>query len=264
MNSTHDVRAGTRRFAGRVVMITGGGAGIGRHYAFRFADEGATLVITDLDGALSQKVAAELREQGADAVSATVDVTDADQAAVAVDAATRRFGGVDVLVNNAGIHLEHAQLPFTLDAVADWRRVLDVNVLGALTCALACRPAMSGRTGAAALNHSSMAAYSANGAYGVSKLALNSLTLSLAAEFADDGIRVNGIAPGLVDSESAVAWMEDPVRLGVQDQLVSGQLIRRPGRMADLASAALFLCSADSSFVTGQTLLVDGGFTRRV
>jgi NAD(P)-dependent dehydrogenase (short-subunit alcohol dehydrogenase family) len=183
-----------------------------------------------------------------------------------VERAVAELGGVDVLVNNAGIHLDHAQLPFTLDAVPQWRAVLDVNVIGALICAAACRPAMAARGGGAVVNMSSMAAYGGTGAYGVSKLALNSLTVSLAADFAADGIRVNGIAPGLVDSEAAVEWWNDPARAGMEgiDQMLIGQqMIKRQGTMHDLADMCLFLCSDAASFVTGQTILVDGGFTKK-
>jgi NAD(P)-dependent dehydrogenase (short-subunit alcohol dehydrogenase family) len=108
-----------------------------------------------------------------------------------------------------------------------------------------------------------MAAYLGGGAYSVSKLALNALTVGLAEAFAEDGIRVNGIAPGLVDSEAAVEWMNDPSRQGIQDTLVAGQMIKRPGTMADLADVALWLCSPEAGFVTGQTILVDGGYTRK-
>jgi 3-oxoacyl-[acyl-carrier protein] reductase len=87
--------------------------------------------------------------------------------------------------------------------------------------------------------------------------------VGLAEAFAADGIRVNGIAPGLVDSEAAVEWMNDPVRAGIQQTLVEGQMIKRPGRMSDLADVALWLCSPEASFVTGQTILVDGGFTKK-
>ena len=180
-----------------------------------------------------------------------------------VAATVATLGGIDILINNAGIHLEHAQLAFTTEALPAWRNVLDVNVLGALTCAVACRPAIAARGGGAIINMSSMAAYGNGSAYAVSKLALNSLTVGLAEEFASDGIRVNGIAPGLVDSESAMAWLNDPSRAEIGSMLINGQMIRRQGRMADLANACLFLCSEEAGFITGQTLLVDGGFTKK-
>jgi 3-oxoacyl-[acyl-carrier protein] reductase len=253
------------RFEGKVVVVTGGGAGIGRTYAHRFATEGAALVIVDLDEVAAQQVVDELLADGGRGFAQVMDVTDTEAASAMAERVVAELGGVDVLVNNAGIHLDHAQLPFTLDAVPKWRAVLDVNVIGALVCAAACRPAMAGR-GGAIVNMSSMAAYGGSGAYGVSKLALNSLTVSLAAEFAADGIRVNGIAPGLVDSEAAVEWWSDPARSGMEGidrMLIGQQMIKRQGTMQDLADMCLFLCSDAASFVTGQTILVDGGFTKK-
>jgi 3-oxoacyl-[acyl-carrier protein] reductase len=251
------------RFQDKVVAITGGGAGIGRTYAKRFAAEGAGIVIADLDPDAAGRVVKELDAEGAKGVAVQMDVSDDEGADAMVAAAVEAFGGVDILINNAGIHLQHAQLPFTKEAVGKWRQVLDVNVLGALRCSVACRESMKGRGGGAILNQSSMAAYSGGNAYGVSKLALNALTVGLAAELAADGIRVNGIAPGLVDSEAAVEWMNDPERKGIEQGLIAGQLVKRLGRMEDLANMALFLCSDDASFVTGQTVLVDGGFTKK-
>jgi 3-oxoacyl-[acyl-carrier protein] reductase len=252
-----------QRFRAKVVFITGAGAGIGQHYAQRFAQEGASIAVTDLDLAAARRVADELTATGSGALALQMDVADANAVEAAVRSTVDHFGGIDVLVNNAGIHLGHAQLPFTVEAVAQWRQVLEVNVLGALTCAAACRPSMAARGGGVIINHSSMAAYAGGGAYGVSKLALNALTLGLATEFGADGIRVNGIAPGLVDSEAALEYMNDPIRAGLSDLLVAGQMIKRPGRMSDLADMALFLASDQASFVTGQTILVDGGHTKK-
>ena len=168
------------RFVDKVVVITGGGAGIGRRFAHRFAAEGASIVVADLDPEAGQRLVQELESEDHDGLSFPIDVRDADAAARMSDAAVKRFGGIDVLVNNAGLHLDHAQLPYTLDALPRWRNVLDVNVLGALACAAACHDAMAARDGGAIINMSSMAAYSGGGAYGVSKLALNSLTVGLA------------------------------------------------------------------------------------
>jgi 3-oxoacyl-[acyl-carrier protein] reductase len=250
------------RFQGQVVVVTGGGAGIGRTYAHRFA----AVVVADKDPGAGKRVADELRAKGGACLVCEMDVTDGAAAESMAATAAAELGGIDVLVNNAGIHLDHAQLPFTLEAADDWRRVLDVNVVGALICAAACRPWMASRGGGAIVNMSSTAAYLAGGAYSVSKLALNALTVSLAGAFAADGIRVNGIAPGLVDSPAAVEWWSDPARAGGKDVdqlLIEAQMIKRQGRMGDLADVCLFLCSADASFVTAQTILVDGGFTKK-
>ncbi|TML18351.1 MAG: glucose 1-dehydrogenase [Actinobacteria bacterium] len=258
-----DGEADIARFQGKVIVITGGGAGIGRTYAHRFADEGARVVIADVDGAAGERVVKELEAKGGQGLALMMDVTDAPAVEAMAAAAVARFGGIDILVNNAAIHHHHAQPPFTIEALARWRAVMDVNVIGPYICSVACRPAMAGRGGGAIINHSSMAAYSGGNAYSVSKLALNALTVGLAAEFAPDGIRVNGIAPSLIDSEASLDWMNDPVRKGVEDEIVGGQLIKRLGRMEDVANMALFLCSEDASFITGQTILVDGGFTKK-
>ncbi|MGE0794409.1 MAG: SDR family NAD(P)-dependent oxidoreductase [Acidimicrobiia bacterium] len=247
------------RFEGKVVAITGGGMGIGRVHGRRFAAEGAAVVVADLDAEVGAREVKELEALGGRAVSVVMDVASAEGANAMVRAATDAFGGVDILVNNAGIHLEHASLPFTQEALPDWRRIFDVNVLGALNCSAACRPSMKARGGGAIINVSSMAAYLGGGAYSVTKLALNTMTVGLASDFAADNIRVNGIAPSMVDSEAALASMAPAAQQGV----IAGQMIKRLGRMEDLADMSLFLCSDAASFVTGQTILVDGGFVKK-
>ena len=247
------------RFAGKCAVITGAGAGIGRVYAQALAGEGAAIAIADIDAGAGEDAVAEIASHGGRAVSIVTDVADDAQVERMAAEAVRAFGGIDILVNNAGLHLMEYAAPCTQLERAKWRRLLDVNVTGALMCAAACRPSMRERGGGVIINQSSMAAYSPSGAYAVSKLALNGLTMALAAEFAPDNIRVNGIAPGLVDSEAAMRTLPDQIK----EQVWASQLIKRPGRMTDLAAMLLFLCSDDSSFITGQTLIIDGGTTRR-
>ncbi len=248
------------RFAGKCAVITGAGAGIGKVYAHALAKEGAAIVIADIDDAVGKQAAAEIEDVGGKAIAVATDVAAEDQVARMVAQAADAFGGVDILVNNAGLHLMEYAAPCTQLGIEKWRRLLDVNMTGALICAAACHPGMKARGGGIIINQSSMAAYRPTGAYAVSKLGLNALTMALAAEFAPDNIRVNGIAPGLVDSESAMATLPEEVK----KQVVGSQMIKRPGTMTDLASMLLFLCSDESSFITGQTMVVDGGVTYRV
>lgn len=255
----------SRGYLDKVVVITGGGAGIGRRIGHRFAEEGASIVIVDRDADAGSRSEHELADAGFQSLSFPMDVTDEQTAAGLAEAAIKRFGGIDILINNAGIHLDQAQLPVSLEAAAQWRRVLDVNVVGALVCAAACHDSMAERGGGSIINMSSMAAYMGAGAYGVSKLALNALTVVLAGAYGGERIRVNGIAPGHMNSESAVAWANDPARSGldIERRLVGNQMLKRPGRMNDVADLALYLCSDQASFVTGQTILVDGGHTKK-
>ena len=248
------------RFQDKCVVITGSGAGIGQVYAESFAREGASVVIADLAAAMGEQAAAAIRQAGGQAISVVADVgADEDVMGMAV-AAEKAFGGIDILINNAGIHLKEGNIPLVEPDLVKWRRLLDVNVTAALAGAGACRAAMLRRGGGVIINQSSMAAYQPQGSYGVSKLALNALTVALATQLAPDNIRVNGIAPGLVDSAAAMASMEPEA----QARVLEGQSIKRLGRMTDLASTVLFLCSEEASFITGQTFLVDGGHTRQV
>ena len=247
------------RFAERVALVTGGAQGIGRAYAEAFAAEGASVVVADIAGDAAVAAAKEIEAAGGAALGVAADVAEEDSVRAMVAAAVERFGGVDILVNNAGLHMGKYNLCSTLPA-ADWRRLLDVNLLGPVLCARYCRESMAARGGGVILNQSSSAAYLGVGAYGISKLALNGLTMSLAAEFAPDQIRVVGIAPGMVASDAVIERLEEENKALV----LNGQLIKRFATVEDLLGMALTLCSDDSSFVTGQTFLVDGGFVRHV
>jgi 3-oxoacyl-[acyl-carrier protein] reductase len=246
---------GQRRFEGQSVIVTGAGNGIGSAYAEAFASEGASVTIADIDTTAAE--AAAKRIDGSLAVGA--DVADEASVAAMVAAAVDRFGGVDVLVNNAGLHMGQYNLTSTLP-LADWRRLFDVNVFGCVLCARYCRDSMVKRGGGVIINQSSNSSYLGVGAYSISKLALNGLTLSLAQEFASDNIRVVGIAPGMVASEAVLGRLEDVHKQAV----LGGQLIKRWGQLADLVGMVLLLCSGEASFVTGQTVTVDGGFVKRI
>jgi len=243
------------RFTEKSVIVTGSGQGIGLAYARAFAAEGASVTIVDIDGEAASAAAASI--DGSLAVAS--DVAEEASVIAMVAAVTERFGGVDVLVNNAGLHLGAYNLTSTLP-LDDWRRLFDVNVFGAVLCARECRRSMAERGGGVVLNQSSNSSYLGVGAYSVSKSALNAVTLSLAQEFAPDGIRVVGIAPGMVGSDAVLERLEDVHK----EAVLGGQLVKRWGQVDDLVGAALLLCSADAAFVTGQTVIVDGGFVKRL
>jgi 3-oxoacyl-[acyl-carrier protein] reductase len=244
-----------QRFGGKSVVITGAGAGIGLGYAHAFAAQGASVTIADVD-ATAAKAAADAVEGS---LAVTVDVADEASVAAMIGATNQQFGGVDILVNNAGLHMgtynQCADLP--LD---DWRRLFDVNVFGAVLCARHCRPSMVARGGGVVLNQSSNSSYLGVGAYSISKMALNALTLSLAQELAGDRIRVLGIAPGMVASDAVLARLDQSTK----EMVLAGQLVKRFGSIDDLVGMALLLCSDEAMFMTGQTVVVDGGYVRQL
>ena len=248
------------KFEGKCAIVTGAGRGIGETYAQALAQEGASVVIAELDFPAGQQSAAKIADGGGAAIAVEVDVADEHQVQQLVAAATAEFGGVDILVNNAALHLMEYAAPCTTLGTEKWRRMFDVNLTGPLLCATACRPSMQARGGGVIVNQSSMAAYWPAGAYHVAKLALNGLTVALADEFAVDNIRVNGIAPGVMASQAILDGIPEERRR----ETVEKQMIKRPGQTQDLVGPLLFLCSQESDFVTGQTLLVDGGYTKRV
>jgi NAD(P)-dependent dehydrogenase (short-subunit alcohol dehydrogenase family) len=253
------VSTGTK-LVDRCVLVTGGGTGIGFALAVAAVAEGANVVIADVDPVAAAEATEALEGRGGTAVAAVTDVRSAEQLEEMARLAVERFGGIDVVVNNAGRHLGEYNVPCTQLDPARWDDLLAVNLTAPLACVRACLPAMRARGGGSVVNISSAAAYRPTRAYGVSKLGLIALTIALADELAADNIRVNALAPGLVDTPAAMAqW--PPQR---QEQILAQQRLKRPGLTADLAPAFLYLCSDDSSFVTGQTLSVDGGMTTRI
>lgn len=246
--------------AGRVVIVTGAGRGLGREYARMFADEGASVVVADLDLEGAESTVAEIREASGSALAVAVDVTDFSSVESLVAATLEEFGGVHVLVNNAGIWGDLQRTPLAEIDPAYWDFVMAVNVRGPLLCSKAVVPTMSAQHWGRIVNISSIGAWMPSGVYGVSKLALNQLTFALASELGVLGITVNAVAPGTIDNE---ATQRQVPKSGL-DGLVNRNAIKRPGTAKDLYGMIRYLCSDEAEWVTGQTMAVNGGFGSRL
>jgi 3-oxoacyl-[acyl-carrier protein] reductase len=245
------------RFSGKTAVITGGAIGFGRAFARALVGEGASAAIVDIDATMAEQTAAELTAQGARVIAVPCDVAYEQQVDTAIGVVIEKLGGVDVLINNAGRHLMKYNQPFGVLSRSDIRGLFDVNVMGVINCTLACRDSMRQRGGGVVLNISSMAGFMNISPYGVSKLAVRGLTVAFASELSSDRIRVNGIAPGLMNTENALADLPHAL---VDDIVRERQLVHRLGTMDDVVSAMLYLCSDEASFITGETLKVSGGY----
>lgn len=244
------------KLEGRVAVVTGaGGAGVGGLgvvYARALASEGASVVVSDIDGEAAVRIAEAIAATGAQAIGVRCDVASGDDIDAMVQAAVDAFGGVDILVNNAGLARGKWSEALILSA-DEWLEILAVNTVAPIMCAKACAESMRTRGGGVIVNQSSNGALMDAGAYTVSKLALNGVTRVLADEFAGDNIRVNGIAPGMMTAKLP----EEQVRT-----LLARQTVRRQGQPEDLVGLLLYLCSDESSFMNGQTVVIDGGMAR--
>lgn len=240
---------------GRTAVITGGGRGFGKAFGTALAGEGAHAVLVDIDGAVAEAAAAEIRGAGGSAEGLGGDVTDEARIAAIMARAAETNGGVDLLINNAGLHSNEYGQPITSMGLAKVRRLFEVNVLGVVACTLAAHPHMKGRDSASVINIASSAAHMGGSAYGDSKLAVAGLTITFARELGPDGIRVNAISPGLMLTETIRTELPAETRKRVQAM----QLIQGDGAEEDIVEAMLYLASRRARFVTGETLRVTGG-----
>lgn len=250
------------RVDGKVAIVTGAGdpGGIGASCARALAEAGASVMIADINEEGARAVAHSLKEEGLNVSATLVDIANEASVANMVAATVARFGGVDILVNNAALVAELTRGIDLIDCpVEEWNRVLNVNISGPLNCARVVIPEMRKRGGGKIVNMSSGGAFRPLTAYSISKYAIVNMTALLADQHIKDNINVNAIAPGLVESTAGMIAM--PPGSQARERF-SATL--RPGAPADLNGALLLLTTPAGEWITGQTLNIDGGWIKRL
>jgi NAD(P)-dependent dehydrogenase (short-subunit alcohol dehydrogenase family) len=245
---------------GQVGIVTGGGQGLGKVFCQAFAQAGADLVVAELNPETGRQAASEIRESGRRALYVQTDVRSRPSMQAMVERALAEFGQIDFIMNNAGITRWCAAEKVPEE---DWRDVIDVNLNGVFFGCQAVAPHMIERRKGCIINIASMSGLIVNrpqcqASYNASKAAVIHLTKSLAAEWAPYNIRVNAIAPGYMDTPMARPFFEDPQYGGSWMDAIP---MKRPGQPQELAPVAVFLASEASSYVTGTTMVIDGGYT---
>jgi 3-oxoacyl-[acyl-carrier protein] reductase len=248
------------RLESRVVIVTGGAQGIGRAYCQRLAHDGASVVVADIDGPRAEAVADDLRRAELEALAVQTDVADVAATERMAAAAIARYGRIDGLVNNAAMYQRPAvtRAPFEEIPLDEWDRVMAVNLRGVFLCSRAVVPHMKRQGYGKIVNISSGTVFSGTprfAHYVTSKAGVIGFTRALARELGDSNITVNAVAPGLTQSFDEI----DDETLQRFEQISQSRAMKRVQTPQDLVGAIAFLCSSDSDFMTGQTLVVDGG-----
>jgi NAD(P)-dependent dehydrogenase (short-subunit alcohol dehydrogenase family) len=246
-------------FKGRVVLVTGGNAGIGRAVAIEFAKHGAKVVVSGRREQEGAEVVGGIEASGGEALFVRADVSKERDVQVLVERTLSAFGRLDCAFNNAG--MEQALTPLPEQTEETYARVMDVNVKGVWLSLKHEIPAMLQTGGGAIVNTTSVAGlvgFSQSPIYTASKHAVIGLTKAVALEYAKQGVRVNAVAPAAIETRMFRDFANTPE---VREMLVSAHPMGRIGQPTEVASAVLWLCSEGASFVTGQTLVLDGGYT---
>jgi len=244
----------------QVGIVTGGGQGLGKIFSHAFAEAGADIVVAELNIDTGPETVREVTAMGRRALFVETDVANKLSIEVMVDRTIEEFGRIDFLMNNAGIVKWCPAESVTED---DWKQVIDINLNGLFYCSQATAKHMIKQKKGCIINVASMSGYIVNrpqpqASYNASKAAVIHLTKSLAAEWAPYNIRVNAIAPGYMDTAMTHKSFEDPNYGPIWTDSIP---MRRPGQPEELAPLAVFLASEASSYVTGSTILIDGGYT---
>jgi|SRR5699024_1113052 len=242
------------RLEGKVAIITGGGGDIGRATALRFAEEGAQLMICDINEQDGLETVEFIKEKGSHGVFVQADMTDEAQIEHLIKQTLHEFGGIDILFNNAGVNSIEKKIPeVTLE---EWKEVIDINLTGTFMAMKYALPHMS--SGSSIVNTASIAGIKGQklvSAYSASKGSVITLTKTAATEFGRQHIRVNAIAPGVIDTKMVDDWRQ----MDKWPVLSTANVLRRIGKPEEVANVVLFLASDEASFVTGETIVVDGG-----
>jgi NAD(P)-dependent dehydrogenase (short-subunit alcohol dehydrogenase family) len=251
------------RLRDKIAIITGAGAGIGQSAAFRFAKEGAKLVLADISEPTVVETARQIVNSGGEAIPVACDISDEDGARLISQSAVDRFGGIDILVNNAADFTTFSVEDATID---HWRKVLGVNVIGTALVSKHAIPHMKARGRGSIVNVGSMSGIIAQrrmATYNSSKAAIENMTRCMALDLAPFNIRVNTVCPGCVlTSATEREW----IKLGISKEQWIGEraplhMMNRVGEATEIANAILFMASDEASFITAAHLLVDGGYT---
>ena len=254
------------RLENKVAIITGGGRGIGRAFAKRFAQEGAKVIVADIIIENAQKVAKEIETDGRQALALYTDITNEASTIEMVKRTVEQFGGLDILMNNAAAYYGLRRVPWDSWTLEEWHKQFGVNVIGMWLCIKAAAPYMIEQHKGKIINISSAVVWAGQAnmlPYNCSKGAVNAMTAVLAKELGTHNINVNAIAPGWSLSEAGIEAYK--AKLGaVKEQVRNARSLKRDEIPGDLVGAAVFLASEDSDFITGQVICVDGGINFRI